>query len=39
MSRLQSLLRKLEAELYNGGYPTRMERLMASIGETRVKSK
>jgi hypothetical protein len=31
MARLQALLRKLEAELYNGGPPMRMERVAEAI--------
>jgi hypothetical protein len=37
MSRLRSLLRKLEAELYNGGAPMRMERITASIEELQAR--
>jgi hypothetical protein len=37
MSRLQSLLRKLQAEFYNGGPPMRMERLTGSIEELQAR--
>jgi len=31
MARIQGLLKKLEAELYNGGPPMRLERVAATI--------
>jgi hypothetical protein len=37
MNRLQSLLRKLQAEFYNGGPPMRMERLTGSIEELQAR--
>ena len=37
MSRLRSLLRKLQAEFYNGGPPMRMERLTGSIEELQAR--